>query len=66
MSDHPQPPKPLMSAIKARDIARAHKSWAEYLAEQGLRPEAARAERDAQWWLTYALALAQIPPGRTD
>jgi len=24
-----------------------------------LAPEAARAARDSQWWLTYAIALAQ-------
>jgi len=66
MSDSPFPPKPLMSAVKARDVARDFKAWSEHLHELGLIAEANRAERDAQWWMTYAVALSQIPPGRTD
>jgi len=65
MSDEPfsaMPPIPLMTAEKARDIGRAHKAWAGQLADWGLAREALRAERDAQWWLTYALALGQNPP----
>ena len=54
MSDSPFPPKPLMSAVKARDVARDYKSWAEHLLDLGLIAEANRAERDSQWWMTYA------------
>jgi hypothetical protein len=53
------PPAPFMNARKARDIGRAHQGWASYLTGQGLDAEAARAMRQAQWWLTYAIALAQ-------
>jgi hypothetical protein len=64
MSDYFTPPSqpPLVTAAKARDIARAHKGWAEYLAEQGLAAEARRAERDSQFWMAYSIALAQTPP----
>jgi hypothetical protein len=64
VSDEFMPPQlpPLMSAAKARDLARAYKGWAAYLAEQGVTAEARRAERDSSWWMAYAIALAQMPP----
>jgi hypothetical protein len=64
MSDEPfMPPRPpLMSPETARDLARASKGMARQLDEVGVRREAARMERDSQWWLTYSIALAQTPP----
>jgi len=64
MSDDPfmLPPPPLMSAEKARDLARAYKGMAIHLAELGVQREAARMERDSQWWMTYAISLSQTPP----
>jgi len=61
MSDTPfaLPPIPLMTAEKARDTARAYQALAEHLHEVGSRLEAGRLERQAQWWLTYSIALAQ-------
>jgi hypothetical protein len=61
MSDEPflHPPTPLMSAARARDVARAYKAHADHLAEFGLSREATLAMRDSQWWLTYSIALAQ-------
>jgi hypothetical protein len=64
VSDHFMPPRqpPLMTAAKARDIGRAYKAFAEMLADAEVTAEAARAERDSRWWLTYAQVLAQTPP----
>ncbi len=64
MSDDPfsLPPIALMTAERARDIGRSYKALADNLTELGAAREAARAERDSQWWLTYAIALAQTPP----
>lgn len=61
MSDEPftLPPTPMMTPAKARDVARAYKAWSDQLAEMGLPREAGRAARDSQWWMTYAIALAQ-------
>ena len=69
MSDEPYMPShpvALMSALKARDIARAHQGWASYLRSQSLDNEATTAERQAQSWYLYAQTLAHIPPGRID
>jgi len=60
----PQPP--LMSAVKARNIARAYKAMADHLRSEGVTLEAAHNERQSQWWMAYAIALSQIPPGATD
>lgn len=57
----PQPP-PLMSATKARNLARAYKGMANHLRSEGLTAEANVMERDANWWLFYAIALSQTPP----
>lgn len=61
MSDQPfiLPPVPLMTAERARDVARAYKAWSEQLTDMGLQRESARAGRDSQWWMTYSLALSQ-------
>jgi hypothetical protein len=37
------PPLPPMTAERARDIGRAHQTWAKYLADHGLELEAAHA-----------------------
>lgn len=57
------PPKPLMSALKARDLSRSFKAFAEHLSDGGYADEAVRMERSAQWWMQYSLALSQTPPG---
>lgn len=55
----PIPPVPLMTPERARDIGRNHHAWAAYLISQDLTVEAERTERQAHWWLAYAMALAQ-------
>lgn len=55
----PAEPIPMMSAEHARDIGRRFKGWADYLGSVNLVAEATRAERQASWWLAYAVALAQ-------
>jgi len=61
VSDEPfhVPMPPMMSPEKARDIARLHKGFADQLRDFGQTAEAARAERQSQWWMTYSIALAQ-------
>ncbi len=61
MSDEPFfPERPrLMTADKARDIARGHKSMAGLYASAGDRTAARREQEESLWWLAYALALAQ-------
>jgi hypothetical protein len=68
MSDeHFQPPTvPLMSAVKARNLARECQGMANYLREQGEGSAAVVLERRSAWWMAYAIALSQIPPGATD
>jgi hypothetical protein len=68
MSDEPfLPHQPqLMSAVRARNLARHFKGFAINLRNDGFTVEANQAERDAQWWLNYAIALSQIPPGAVD
>jgi hypothetical protein len=68
MSDEPfLPMQPqLMSAVRARNLARHYKGFANALRAEGFTVEANQAERDSNWWLAYALALSQIPPGRVD
>jgi hypothetical protein len=65
MSDEPflLPPIPLMTASKARDVARLSKAYADHLTELGLPRQAGIAMRDSQWWLTYSIALAQTKEG---
>ena len=65
MSDQPflPPPVPLMSATKARDIARQCQGMANYLREAGDTGTARILEQRSAWWMAYAIALSQIPPG---
>jgi hypothetical protein len=67
MSDEPfiPPPVPLMSAVKARDIARACQGSAVALREAGDLSTARILEQRSAWWLAYSIALSQIPPGAT-
>jgi hypothetical protein len=51
-----------MPPDEAHDIARGLKWLAQSYAEAGMVRDAARAERDGQWWMTYSISLAQTPP----
>ncbi len=64
MSDQPFgfPPVPLMTPEKAGDVGRSWKALADHLASLGVPGDAGRAERQSQWWLAYAVTLAQTPP----
>jgi len=69
MSDEPRyiPQQPaLMSAVRARNLARLYKGFADALRADGHTRLADQAMRDSQWWMTYAVALSQIPPGSVD
>ena len=68
MADDPflPPPVPLMSAVKARDLARECQGMANYLRERGEVSAAIVLERRSAWWMAYAVALSQIPPGKID
>lgn len=57
------PPVPVMTPQKARDVGRLYKALAIQLADLGVAAQAARAERDSQWWLTYSITLAQTGEG---
>jgi hypothetical protein len=66
MSDTPflPPSVPLMSAVKARDLARECQGMANHLRDRGVdRDIAAVLERRSAWWMAYSIALSQIPPG---
>jgi len=65
MSDEPflPPPVPLMSAVKARNLARECQGMANHLREQGDTGTARILEQRSAWWMAYAIALSQIPPG---
>jgi hypothetical protein len=54
-----------MSPTKARDLGRSYKGFADHLRELGDTAGANYADRQSAWWLAYALALSQIPPGAT-
>lgn len=60
------PQVPLMSAGKARDLARSHKAMADHLRAMGDVGGARLSEQQSTWWMAYAIALSQVPPGRTD
>jgi hypothetical protein len=67
MSDDPFPAQPaLMSAIRARNLSRLYKGFADACRRDGYDREYVLAERDAQWWMQYALSLSQTPPGAID
>ena len=54
------PPVPLMTAIRARDIARGHMALAEQYRLAGMEESAFFSEQQAQTWLAYASALDTI------
>jgi hypothetical protein len=60
------PPVPLMSALKARNIARSYEALAEQLEDAEMREQAATMGRRAKWWLAYSAVLAKVPPDRID
>jgi hypothetical protein len=68
MSDEPflPPPVPLMSEVKARNLARSCLGMANFLREQGALGEANILERRSAWWMAYSISLSQIPPGAVD
>jgi hypothetical protein len=68
VSDEPfsQPMVPLMSAVKARNLARECQGMAMRLREIGETGVAITLERRSAWWMAYAIALSQIPPGAID
>jgi hypothetical protein len=68
MSDEPflPAPVPLMSAIKARNLARECQGMANHLRDMGDTGTAHILERRSTWWMTYALSLSQTPPGAID
>ena len=51
---------PLMTAVRARDIARGHMALAEQYRLAGMEEAAFFAEQQAQTWLAYANALETI------
>jgi hypothetical protein len=53
------------NATRARDIALAYKALADALEDARALAEAQRAERQSQWWMTYSITLAQMPPDGT-
>jgi hypothetical protein len=65
VSDIPDAP-PLVSAVKARNVARLYKGLADALRADGITAQANAADRQSLWWMQYAIALSQIPPGRVD
>lgn len=68
MSDEPflPPSVPLMSAVKARNLARECQGMANHLRENGETAVARLLERRSAWWMAYAIALSQIPPDATE
>jgi hypothetical protein len=69
MSDDPflPPSVPLMSAVKARNIARSCQAMANHLRDQGVESGTVRLlEQRSAWWMAYSIALSQIPPGKID
>ena len=68
MSDEPflPPEPPLMSAVKARNIGRSCQAMANHLRNSVGPSESATIrllEQRSAWWMAYAIALSQIPPG---
>jgi hypothetical protein len=68
MSDEPllPTPVPLMSAVKARNLARECQGMAIHLREAGDTATARLLEQRSAWWLAYAISLSMIPPGAID
>jgi hypothetical protein len=57
---------PLMSAVRARNLARSYKGFADHIRSLGDTAGANDADRRSAWFMAYAIALSQIPPGRID
>src|SRR4029077_15153266 len=59
MSDPFLPPSvPLMSAVKARNIARSCQAMANHLRDQGVESGTVRLlEQRSAWWMAYSIAL---------
>jgi hypothetical protein len=61
MSNHPGPLPPsfipMVTPIKARDIARSLKLLADEHTRMGMYDEADRMTHGSEWWLTYAITL---------
>ena len=57
----PLPPSsvPIMAPDKARGIARGLRWLAQSYTEAGMAREATIALPDSEWWLAYAISLAQ-------
>jgi hypothetical protein len=60
------PPVPLMSAVRARNIARSCQAMANNLREIGETGVATTLERRSSWWMAYSISLSQEPPGAVD
>jgi hypothetical protein len=60
MSDKPEDASriPVIAPDKAQEIARGLKWLAQSYAEAGMVRDAARSERDSQWWIAYAISLS--------
>ena len=65
--EHKPPGVPAMPALMlpehARDIGRLYQALAEQFAAASAPAQAAREMQRAQWWLTYAMTLAQTGQG---
>lgn len=59
-------PVPLMSAVKARNLARSCKAMANLLRENGDIGTARVLDNQSAWWMAYSISLSQTPPGATD
>jgi hypothetical protein len=60
MSEPPESRRvPLMPAEKARGIARSCKFLADEYADVGMARQAANMLRECNWWMGYAISLAQ-------
>jgi hypothetical protein len=54
----PQEGMPRATPAEARDTARAYEALADYLTEKGVSDgEAARLQRQSEWWLAYTVTL---------
>ena len=63
MGDTPEASRvPKMPSERAQEIARSLKRLAQSYAEAGMARDAARAERDSQWWMAHSMSLAQTKP----
>ena len=64
MSDQPTERRvPIMPADKARGIARSCKFLADEYAEVGMPRQAGAMLRESNWWMGYAISLAQAESG---